>query len=136
MTANLRVMNLGRELIKLKAERDRLVAVIVEVQDSLQEEIIKSGVKSASFTDHDTEVRVTLVSPVSVRIDEARLKKTLGANIWKKVTDRHLSNKKLESLIVKGEVDPVMVATCSEEIPGKTYIKTTVKVTQDQGETE
>lgn len=49
-------------------------------------------------------------------VDEAALKKELGAKLWKKVTTPTLDKDKLEEAIVTGLVDPVVVAKHTKTI--------------------
>lgn len=58
------------------------------------------------------------------RIDAEKLKKALGAKLWKKVTTPALDEDKLEAAIKLGEVDPNVVASCSSTTESE-YVKVT-----------
>lgn len=73
------------------------------------------------------KVRVTRVQGTSINVDEAMLKKKLGARAFNKLTRPVLDPTKLEDAISDGSVDPVIVSECSEEVKLSPYIKVTAK---------
>lgn len=72
-------------------------------------------------------IKGTAIHGTRVIIDEPRLKKTLGAKLFNKLTKRVLDKNKLEDAMASGEVNPLDVATCSDEKHNRPYMKVTVK---------
>lgn len=70
---------------------------------------------------------VSFVQGESVVLDEAKLKKRLGAAMWSKITTRALDRKKLEAFIHSGEVSTADVAACSDLIPKKPHTRVSKK---------
>lgn len=110
-----------------------LKRVIKESELQLHGEDGKSGVEQeacVAMSDmgkdkHKTSsgTAATLVEAARIVIDEERLKKALGADLWNKVTKRVLDKSALEDQMAQGVVDPVVVAQCSDEKPNKPYLR-------------
>ena len=88
--------------------------------------------KTVVFESMGTQVRATLVEASSIVVDEAKLKKAVGAAVWNKCLTPMFDRAKLEQLIAGGTISPVVVASCSTEVPKQAYIKLTEKVMQDE----
>lgn len=73
------------------------------------------------------EAKVTLVEGSRSSIDEASLKKNLGARLWAKVTRRTLDNTLLNEAVKRGEVDPIIVSKAVIETPMQPSIRVTKK---------
>lgn len=113
-----------------------LASIRAEVKDmkieeaNLQKQILdlmeKRGVASRALKDADGHaVKATRVQnhPQPV-INEPRLKKRLGVNLWNKVSTRSLDANKLKAYVASGEIKPQIVAECSDERdPSAAFIK-------------
>lgn len=75
----------------------------------------------------DALVTGTLVEGTRLILDEPKLKKTLGAAKFKKVTKEVLDRSLLDDAIHRGAVAASDVAKCSEEVSNKPYVKITRK---------
>lgn len=64
----------------------------------------------------------TLVESTTVTVDEAKLKKSIGATAYKKLTKPVLDKGLLEDAMARGVVDPNTVSACSIEKPRKPYV--------------
>jgi hypothetical protein len=67
-------------------------------------------------------VIVNRVSPVSMEVDDAKLKRSIGADLWEKVSTRTLDKAKLQDAIATGLVSENTILQCSFPVPKKTYI--------------
>lgn len=121
----------AREALTVIADYKRQIAQMDEAMRETQAELIDwmedEGKKSLTADDGDNRISGTIVRGTRIVIDEGRLKKLLGAKLWNKVTKKVLDKSKLEDLIVRNEIDPMEVATCSNELDNKPYIKVTVR---------
>jgi hypothetical protein len=115
------------ELHKAKSIRDEADELVESLTAQLVEAMKVEGQQSLKVRDDENAITGTLVEAIRIVIDEARLKKELGAQKWGKVTKQVLDKPKLEDAITKGEVDPNVVAICSEEKANKPYVKVTAK---------
>lgn len=112
---------------KIEASR----AVIAFEQDKVktwQEELVglmqTSGMKSTTVDAANGEhLSVTLVEGTSIVIDESLLKKKLGARMWDRVTSRVLDKRKLDANVAAGDIDPMVIAECSNEVPRTPFVK-------------
>lgn len=112
--------DLGQKLSKLRHEEKELGSQISDTQTAVMEIMHSHGLAS-----HDcgSGVKITLVEPVRVVIDEARLKKSLGARLWGKITRQVVEKKLLEACIAVGEIDANVVAACADEVPSTPHIR-------------
>jgi hypothetical protein len=114
------------DLARIKALEDELAKQKAAVQESLVTALKAVGQKTASATtDNGDSIKGTLVEAQRVTYDEDRLKKALGAPVWKKVTKQVLDKQKLEAEITVGAVDPNVVAGCASVADNKPYVKVT-----------
>jgi len=113
------------EFDRLKQERDALDKKIKDLQNDLIGVLDKNGEKSATVEVEGRRFKITKVQSSSMVIDEASLKRVLGEKGWMKVSTRILDRRKLESAIATDEIDPVLVAECSEEKLGAPYVRLT-----------
>jgi hypothetical protein len=78
---------------------------------------------TAKLMDMGIEITATVVSPVSEVLDEARLRKALGADVFDKLTTKTLDQDKLKSAMLSGAIDPRIVAQCSAPVERKRYVR-------------
>lgn len=120
-----------RELKALAATKHE----IAELQEAAKEREAKLldiyedlGEKSISVTTSSGEVITgTMVQGERVVFNDAALKKSLGAAMWNKVTERVLDKRKLEDQIAAGKVETADVAAASKTTKNKPYVKVTRK---------
>lgn len=109
---------------KVKSLGEEAKIVQTEVIDMIK----GKGNKTMTVQDSSgVDIMATVVESTSMAIDEARLKKAVGAATWKKITTPRLDDKLLEQAIQAGEVDVNVVAQCTTESPRAPYIKLTEK---------
>jgi len=88
-----------------------------EIGKRLLDDLREVGQKSVSCdVDDETRAVVRIKNREKQVIDEEKLKKQLGAKAFNKLTRRVLDEEKLEAAITLGEVDPNVVAACTEFI--------------------
>ena len=122
---------LGDALTKGRLARDAIAtwADIKEEADATAIDIMDAeGMATHSWTGEDgVAAKVALVKASTMVFDEAKLKKAVGAEAWKKITTPKLDKDLLEAAIKMGVVDANTVAACTEERPKKPYLKFTEK---------
>jgi hypothetical protein len=67
-----------------------------------------------NFSDDESAI-VSIKQRETMKIDERRLKKAIGAQAFNKLTTPVLDEAKLEAAISEGRLDPAMVAACADE---------------------
>jgi len=113
------------ELRDLRSEKRNLEDSISVVQDAALDGLSELGIKSITIDLDTITVLGTRVDGTTLHIDEGKLRKRLGARLWQRVSTRTLDRNKLEALVAAGDIDPRIVAECSEENPKKPYIRIT-----------
>lgn len=76
----------------------------------------------------------TYTQRTTSQINEAGLRKALGARTFNKFTVRKLDRKALEAAMTEGAVDPVTVAQYVDQVPGKAFL--TFRAKEDDGTVE
>lgn len=112
----LRIAQLDERIRALNSEKDSL-------KGALLDHFAASGTASTRLTAGSSALQVTMIAPERFDVNPDRLKKSLGAKLWAKVTTPTLDKDKLEAMIVTKQVDPVTVADCSDRVAIKPYIK-------------
>jgi hypothetical protein len=102
-------------------------AEVRSVQSTLIAAMQESDERTVTGEDDGQVVTGTLVEPTKIVIDEKRLKKTIGATTFRKVTKEVLDKTKLENAVKEGLVDMKDVATSSDEVPIAAHVKITRK---------
>lgn len=107
----------------LKDQSDAVASALAAEKDIIIAHMERNGRKNLTVDFEGKSYSVTKIQATSVRIDEAKLQKGLGAKLWEKVTTRVLDKKKLEAYMASGEVDATVVAKCSEDHENAPYLK-------------
>lgn len=117
-------------LIRFRRANDTLKDVTDERAEAHDKVIVamqEEGVKTITVEDGPDNILGTWVQGTRITIDEARLRKELGAAAFDKLCSKKLDGQLLEEAIAKGQIDATLVASCSNEAPNKPYVKLTVK---------
>jgi len=101
------------------------------LEEELAARMVKEQRKSAELHDGGKLVRVTYVQGETTSIDEAGLKKALGAAEFRKYTQEKLDKKKLEDALDRGDVDPIVVGQYVKVNPSRPYLRFTEKEHRD-----
>lgn len=115
------------EYDKLKAEADDLADRIKTLQAGIIEGLDSIGATTHVVVVGDAKVQVTRVQNKSVKINEGRFRKAIGATVWNKVSSRKLDKAKLDAAIQNGVIAPIDVADASDETVGSPFIRMTRK---------
>lgn len=122
------------ELFIVKSEIKSTTKIKEDLQSAILELIMKDKKHKRTQEFEGTLLTSTVVKQTKVAIDEQRLKKEIGAVLWKKLSVQVLDMTKLEDAMSRGLVDPTIVANCSVEECGQPYIKQTIKGTLEPKE--
>lgn len=125
-----------RKFAQAKREAEQAETIMRDVQAQLVEIMESEGVKSKTVASGSDDVTGTVVRGSRVVIDEARLKKELGAPLWKQCVKEVLDKGKLEANVATGKVDKNIVAQCSEVLDNKPFVKLSIKSDVRQLEAE
>lgn len=113
---------------RLRKLKDEATLHFTEAEELLIERMGEQ--KSAKIRNR----RVTVVRRDLTKIDEPKLKKILGATLWRKASKSVVDRNKLESLISTGEISVDQVASASQLVPAKPYVRVTEADRPEEGE--
>lgn len=102
-------------------------AIVADAEADLLPIMERLGETKHEVKDGKSLVTATVVRGARAVLDEGMLQKNLGSTLWNKVTTRVLDRKKLEAYVASNEVDPMVVARATSEVPNKPYVKITRK---------
>lgn len=93
--------------------------------------MVRQQQKSTSTVDGGKRYQATYVQGETTSIDEAGLRKELGATKFRKYTTEKLDRKKLEAALELGEVDPIVVGRFVQVKASNPYLRFTEKEAGD-----
>lgn len=123
-------------LDRKKSDAAALGRDIKLVQTQVLDLLDEAGLSTFSYEDEAAGLRVkaTRVQAVRLVFDQPKLKKALGAKLWKKVTTAFLDESKLESAVAEGLIDPMLLAENSEEKKNEPYVKVSTSLAKNGDE--
>ncbi len=120
------------ELAEWKQKKNEAEAKVKSLTAHLTQALQDREIRKLRTEGPDGILTGTLVTPSVVEVDEARLKRKIGAKVWHKLTREVLDKSKLDDALATGLVDIADVALCSSEVPRSPYIKISVKKAADK----
>ena len=102
-------------------------AQIEDKISQLERELIEAMEADSRKTATAGRTQVTYVRPTRVKVDEAGLRKALGAKVYDRYTVAKLDQKKLEEALEKEEVTAEQVSPYITEVVGNAYLRVTEK---------
>jgi uncharacterized protein YciI len=112
-------------LLTLYADAKAIAADAEARMRECQTELIDEMENQGRTTVEYDGTKGALVRGVRLDIDQDKLRKSVGAKLWEKITTRVLDKKLLESAVALGDVDPVVVAQATEERAIAPYVRIT-----------
>lgn len=118
---------------------ERMLGKIQELEEGLRiaqdelssakEELIalleKHGVDSIETVIDEAPVKVTIVRPTQLKLDEFGIEQAVSDAVWRSITKRVIDKKALEDAVVRGKVEANIVSKNSKEVATKPYLRIT-----------
>lgn len=98
---------------------------LTKVKKTLMEKLESAELETLTVGEEGSEIKVTIVRPTTLKLNEAGLEKDLSPAQWKLVTKKVVDKKALEDAVVRGKIDPTVVADNSNEVASKPYLRIT-----------
>ena len=98
---------------------------LTKVKKTLMEKLESAELETLTVGEEGSEIKVTIVRPTTLKLNEAGLEKELSAAQWKLITKKVVDKKALEDAVVRGKIDPTVVADNSNEVASKPYLRIT-----------
>ena len=96
-----------------------------KVKKTLMEKLESAELETLTVGEEGSEIKVTIVRPTTLKLNEAGLEKELSPAQWKLITKKVVDKKALEDAVVRGKIDPTVVADNSNEVASKPYLRIT-----------
>src|SRR6476469_2835231 len=103
-----------------------------EIKDRLIEKMTREQRKSYTLDDGGKRYKVTYVQSMRTQIDEAGLKKAMGAVPFRKICKQVIDRKALEQALDAQTVDPAIVGQYVKEVPSAPFIRFTEGAVPDE----
>ena len=117
-----------RLLIEIQSSEEELQTWQAQVEQSKKELLDLLEKHNISSTEQEVQgesVKVTVVRPTRLEIDEDGLEQELTDSLWRLVTKVVLDKKALESAVAKGKIEPQTISKHSKEVATKPYLRIT-----------
>ena len=98
---------------------------LTKVKKTLMEKLESAELETLTVGEEGSEIKVTIVRPTTLKLNEAGLEKDLSSAQWKLITKKVVDKKALEDAVVRGKIDPTVVADNSNEVASKPYLRIT-----------
>lgn len=95
------------------------------IKTKLMEKLENAELETITVGEGSDEIKVTIVRPTTLKIDENGLKEALPKTVWNSITKTSVDKKALEDAVVRGKIDPTVVADNSKEVASKPYLRIT-----------
>jgi hypothetical protein len=109
--------------VKARTDRDNAEAERKAAGERMIEVLNHAGLDSYK----GTRGKVTISTKTSVTIDDDKLRKRLGVQLWNKITTRVLDKAKLDAYIKTKEIPLATVAACSTSKESDPFVTVTAK---------
>lgn len=119
------IIDLVNEYYEIQAQIALLDERFGKVKEELMKTMEKHELETVVVGDEGSEARVTVVRPTTLKINEAGLEQALTKAQWKSITKQVIDKKALEDAVVRGKIDPTVVADNSNEVASKPYLRIT-----------
>ncbi len=117
-----------RLLIEIQSSEEELQTWQAQVEQSKKELLDLLEKHNISSTEQEVQgesVKVTVVRPTRLEIDEDGLEQELTDSLWRTVTKVVLDKKALENAVAKGKIEPQTISKHSKEVATKPYLRIT-----------
>lgn len=118
------IRNLVEEYKEATSELEAIQATIDKLKERLMTKLQDAELETITVGEGE-EVKVTIVRPTTLKIDEEGLKEALSPSLWKSVTKQVIDKKALEDAVVRGKIEASVVADNSKEVAAKPYLRIT-----------
>jgi hypothetical protein len=119
------------DYLRLVKEKEELDTAVEKAKARVIELAAVKGQKSMSATIGNKRVVATVSSRTVTRFNEEGLKKALGAISYKRLCKLVIDRRKVEEEVVKGSLDPVIVAQYTTIETSAPYIRLSEKAVDD-----
>jgi len=115
----------AEEIIKKKEEIALLEKEISQKQEKVFETLEKNELETIVVGESESEIKITIVRPSTLKFKEDALQEQLSAKQWRQITKTVIDKKAVEDAVARGIVDISVISKNSSEVASKPYLKIT-----------
>lgn len=112
----------ARRAARLAEKAKELTKQATDLKDDVKAEMERRGTKSLTSLDGD---RITYVAPEVPVYNQRKLKRVLGARLWKRCLVEQFSSDALASLVQEGKVSMDQIDKCTDMTYPSPYVRIT-----------
>lgn len=119
------IENILDSLAEYESELDAVQKKIDKAKAELMGYLEKNELDTVTVGEEGSEIKVTVVRPTQLKIDENGLESSVSEAIWRSITKRIVDKKALEDAVARGKVEPSVISKHSKEVATKPYLRIT-----------
>jgi hypothetical protein len=112
------IKNQQAQLVDLEHEIAKSKKKIFDALESNEVDTITIG-------ESESETKITIVRPTSLKFNEEKLKEKLSDKQWRQITKTVLDKKAIEDAVARGTIDISIISANSAEVASKPYLRIT-----------
>ncbi len=116
---------LVQEHHEVQVEIAELESRLNKIKSKLMDKLEEYELETIVLGDEGEGVKVTIVRPTTLKIDENGLQQALTNAQWKSITKQVIDKKALEDAVVRGKIDAVTVSDHTKEVASRPYLRIT-----------
>ena len=113
------------EYHEISSDMAKLDERLAKIKATLMEKLEASELETITVGEEGAEVKVTIVRPTTLKINEDTLESALTKPQWKSITKQVIDKKALEDAVVRGKIDAIVVSDHTKEVASKPYLRIT-----------
>jgi hypothetical protein len=128
-TMNHQTKKMLEQLVEeIKTQQGQLVDLEHEIAKSKKkifDALENNEVDTITIGESESETKITIVRPTSLKFNEEKLKEKLSDKQWRQITKTVLDKKAIEDAVARGTIDISIISANSAEVASKPYLRIT-----------
>jgi dGTP triphosphohydrolase len=128
-TMNHQTKKMLEQLVEeIKTQQAQLVDLEHEIAKSKKkifDALESNEVDTITIGESESETKITIVRPTSLKFNEEKLKEKLSDKQWRQITKTVLDKKAIEDAVARGTIDISIISANSAEVASKPYLRIT-----------
>jgi preprotein translocase subunit SecF len=113
---------------EIKIQQGKIVDLeheIAKAKKKIFDALESNEVDTITVGESESETKITIVRPTSLKFNEEKLKEKLSDKQWRQITKTVLDKKAIEDAVARGTIDISIISANSVEVASKPYLRIT-----------
>lgn len=113
---------------EIKIQQGKIVDLeheIAKAKKKIFDALESNEVDTITVGESESETKITIVRPTSLKFNEEKLKEKLSDKQWRQITKTVLDKKAIEDAVARGKIDISIISANSVEVASKPYLRIT-----------